>query len=68
MTYGVLWQWLVKSGDAAVENLLAQNCAFLLDEFSGVAGLGDDEDLKGDPQLPEIALLLVRMIEKNSKV
>ena len=29
VTYGVLWQWLVNSGDAVVEHLLAQGCAFL---------------------------------------
>ena len=31
-----------------------------------MAELGDDEDLKGDPQPPEIARLLARMIEVNS--
>ena len=35
VTYGMLWQWLVKGGPETCRKLFEQNCAFLLDEFSG---------------------------------
>ena len=35
VTYGMLWQWLVKCGPETCRKLFEQNCAFLLDEFSG---------------------------------
>ena len=65
-TYGMIWQWLVKSGPSVVSRLFAQTSCFLLDEFSGVAELGGHDELKADPQLPEIARLLARKVEENS--
>ena len=34
VTYGILWQWLVKGGSESCRQLFEQNCAFLLDDFS----------------------------------
>ena len=31
VTYGMLWQWLVKGGEESRRKLFEQNCAFLLD-------------------------------------
>ena len=35
VTYGTLWAWLVKGGPETFRKLFKENCAFLLDEFSG---------------------------------
>ena len=35
VTYGMLWQWLVKGGPETCRKLFEQKSAFLLDEFSG---------------------------------
>ena len=66
VTYGMLWHWLVKGGQETRRNLLDQNCAFLLDEFSGKAAGGDPLELAADPQTMEIAILLARFARENS--
>ena len=64
-TYGMVWQWLVKSGPEGVEKLFAENNAFLLDEFSGVAELGEQGELKTNPQMPDIARLVARKVQES---
>ena len=66
VTYGVLWEWLVKSGSATNGWLFDQNCAFVLDEFSGNATGGDPLELAADPQTMEIARLLADFVWENS--
>ena len=66
VTYGILWQWLVKGGSESCRQLFEQNCAFLLDEFSGKAAGGDPQELAADPQIMEIARLLARFVRENS--
>ena len=66
VTYGMLWQWLVKGGQETCRNLFEQNCAFLLDEFSGKAAGGDPLELAADPQTMEIARLLAGFVRENS--
>ena len=57
VTYGMVWHWLVKGGREARDKLFDENCAFLLDEFSGRAEGGDPQELTADPQIIEIASL-----------
>ena len=66
VTYGLLWQWLVNGGPDSCRKLFEQNCAFLLDEFSGKAAGGDPQELTADPQIMEIARLLARFVRQNS--
>ena len=66
VTYGMMWQWLVKSGRETYDNLFEHNCAFLLDEFSGKAAGGDPQELAADPQTMEIARLLAGFVLANS--
>ena len=66
VTYGMMWQWLVKSGPETYDNLFEHNCAFLLDEFSGKAAGGDPQELAADPQTMEIARLLAGFVRANS--
>ena len=66
VTYGMMWQWLVKSGPETYDNLFEHNCAFLLDEFSGKAAGGDPQQLAADPQTMEIARLLAGFVLANS--
>ena len=66
VTYGMLWQWLVKGGPETCRKLFEQNCAFLLDEFSGKAAGGDPVELAADPQVMEIARLLARLLQNRS--
>ena len=66
VTYGMLWHWLVNGGEETQRNLLNQNCAFLLDEFSGKAAGGDPVELAADPQVMEIARLLARLVQRRS--
>ena len=65
VTYGMMWQWLVKSGPETYDNLFEHNCAFLLDEFSGKAAGGDPQTLAADPQTMEIARLLAGFVLAN---
>ena len=66
VTYGMLWVWLVKGGPETCRKLFEQNCAFLLDEFSGKAAGDDPREIAGDPQIMEIARLLARYVRDNS--
>ena len=66
VTYGMLWHWLVNGGEETQRILLHQNCAFLLDEFSGKAAGGDPMELAADPQVVEIARLLARLVQRHS--
>ena len=66
VTYGMLWHWLVKGGEETRRKLFDENCAFLLDEFSGKAAGGDPLELAADPQTMEIARLLARFVRENS--
>ena len=65
VTYGMLWHWLVKGGEETRRNLFDENCAFLLDEFSGKAAGGDPLELAADPQTMEIARLLAGSVRRN---
>ncbi len=67
VTYGMVWHWLEKGGQEARDKLFDQNCAFLLDEFSGKAEGGDPQELTADPQTIEIARLLARSVLNNSR-
>ena len=65
-TYGLLWAWLVKGGLETGRKLFEENCAFLLDEFSGEAAGGDPLKLAADPQTMEIATLLAHFVREHS--
>ena len=52
-------------GQETRRNLFEQNCAFLLDEFSGKAAGGDPVELAADPQVMEIARLLARLVQRR---
>ena len=67
VTYGMLWMWLVKSGPEISTRLYQENCAFLLDEFSGKAAGGDSLEVAADPQTMEIARLLARFVRDNPR-
>ena len=67
VTYGILWAWLVKGGLETGRKLFEENCAFLLDEFSGKAAGGDPLELAADPQTMEIARLLARFVRDNPR-
>ena len=55
----------MKGGPETCRKLFEQNCAFLLDEFSGKAAGGDPLELAADPQTMEIARLLAGYVRRN---